>query len=307
MPRSMIVAAALAALLSGGAQATTRCDEDCLLSVAGTYMDALGANDPSTVPFSPTLKSTENGAALAPGEGIWRSATGWLYRHTIVDPDSGGIAIYGTVTEGAGKRAILAARLKVAGGKIAESELLVSREGDFSLFNPLVGDALPILTRVEPVESRSTRAELAAIARSYFDGITHASAANVRFHPDCNRVENGVQTTNNANGAPSCAEGMPRFGYMQRYRELRMPVIDTRRGLVWAITAFDLPVMRATKTIRGKPYEINPERQHLPRTLFLYELFKVERGRIRAIEAELRNAPLGATMGWAGTADTAKP
>jgi hypothetical protein len=60
-----------------------------------------------------------------------------------------------------------------------------------------------------------------------------------------------------------------------------------------------MPQMTRTLLIRGKAVEINPERQHLPRTLFLFELFKVEDGQIREIEAVMRNMTLGADMGWA--------
>jgi hypothetical protein len=64
------------------------------------------------------------------------------------------------------------------------------------------------------------------------------------------------------------------------------------------VAVVDMPEMTRTLTIRGRPVEINPQKQHLPRTLFLCELFKVEDGRIRQIEAVMRNMPLGADVGW---------
>jgi hypothetical protein len=56
--------------------------------------------------------------------------------------------------------------------------------------------------------------------------------------------------------------------------------------------------MDKTITVRGKPVRITPEAHRLPRTLELYELFKVEDGRVVGIEAVMRDAPLGAGMGW---------
>lgn len=281
--------------------ATAQCDESCLLGMADAYMDALTANDAGSLPFATTVRSTENGVAMVPGKGIWTTATAWQYRHSFVDQHNGAIGVYGIVTEGTSRKAFVTIRLKVVGRRIAESEMLVAHEGDFSLFNPVETEAKPIFGEFVPADRQSSREQLMAIAHSYFDGITRGDASAVPFHPDCNRVENGFQTTNSPPRiTASCSEGLQRFSYMHSYRELRFPVVDPARGLVWAITAFDLPLDRRTVTIRGKPFEITPERQHLPRTLFLYELFKIEGGRIRAIEAQMRDAPLGTSMGWAG-------
>ena len=54
---------------------------------------------------------------------------------------------------------------------------------------------------------------------------------------------------------------------------------------VFCVVAIDMPMMAKTIMVRGKPHEIKPERHHLPRTLCLHELFKVENGRIRSIES----------------------
>lgn len=279
--------------------AATSCNESCLLSIADTYLGSLTANDLSGAPLAAKVRWTENGRETSPGEGIWKTASAWSYRHTFVDPEAGGIGVHGTVVEANGKNAIVAIRLKVVDQRITENELLVSREGDFGLFNTTLIDPKAIFSQVVPAEDRSTRAQLKAIAEGYFTGISTENPQAVSFHPDCNRVENGVQTTNSPPRMMlSCSESLRHFAYMQRHRETRFPVVDTKRGLVWAITAFDMPLMKRKNVVRGRPYEISAELQHLPRTLFLYELFKVEGGKIRQIEAEMRNAPLGASMGW---------
>lgn len=279
--------------------ATDTCGEACLLTIADDYLGSLTANDVSGVPLAAKVRWTENGREVTPGSGIWKTANSWSYRHTFVDPVSGGIGVYGTVQEASGKKAIVAVRLKVADRQIVENELLVSREGDFGLFNTEPTEQKPIFEQIVPVEDRSTRAQLAAIAEGYFTGISKENPREVSFHPDCNRVENGVQTTNSPPRMMlSCSESLRHFAYMKVHRETRFPVIDTKRGLVWGITAFDMPVMHRKNVVRGRSYEISPEMQHLPRTMFLYELFKVEGGKIRQIEAEMRNEPLGTSMGW---------
>jgi hypothetical protein len=299
--KSTVPALALALAFTSTATlgAIPACNEACMLAIADDYLGSLTANDPTGAPFASKARWTENGRDIAPATGIWKTATAWSYRHTFVDPESGGIAVFGTVNEQGAKKAIVAVRLKVVGRQITESELMVSREGDFGLFNTQPTEALPIFSQIVPAEDRSTRVQLKAIAESYFNGISRADPRIVAFHPDCNRVENGEQTTNNPPRMMlSCSESLRRFAYMQTHRETRFPVVDTRRGLVLAITAFDMPLMQQKLTIRGRPYEISPEAQHLPRTLVLYELFKVEGGKIRQIEAVMRNAPLGATLGW---------
>jgi hypothetical protein len=286
-----------AASIPGG----TDCNRSCLLDIASAYMDSLAANDPSGVPFANHVRSTENGQPTELTAGLWASARGWRYRHTFVDPVSGSIGALGVVSEGTDQDAMLGLRLKVESHKIVESELLVTRKGDFSLFQPRAATE-PRAVFNDPIakQRRATRAELAEIPRHYFDAIREGNPDLVPVHPDANRVENGVQTTNNADfgASTSLHEGLRRLIYMHTARALRVPVIDPDNGLALAIVAVDMPEMTRTLLIRGKPVEINPERQHLPRTLFLFELFKVEDGQIREIEAVMRNMTLGADMGW---------
>ena len=71
------------------------CDESYLLAIAGDYLDSLTANDPSGAPMASTLRATENGVVTPPGEGVWKTANAWNYRHTFVDPTTGGIGVFG--------------------------------------------------------------------------------------------------------------------------------------------------------------------------------------------------------------------
>jgi hypothetical protein len=293
---------ALSAASTASAEA---CNRSCLLGIATAYMDSMTANDPSGAPFAAHVRSTENGQPTQFTAGIWASAHGWRYRHTIVDPVSGNIGVLGVVSEGTDQDAMLGLRLKVEGRKIVESELMVARKADIALFQPRAAtEPRPVFNDPIPADRRATRATLAAIPGEYFSAIREGNPELVPVHPDANRIENGVQTTNNPDfgATASVHEGLRRLIYMQTARALRVPVVDPEDGLALAIVAVDMPEMTRTLLIRGKPVEINPERQHLPRTLFLFELFKVEDGRIREIEAIMRNMTLGADMGWPATA-----
>lgn len=300
---SLAVAAGAWAAASG-AQAASKCDEACLLLLAGQYMDALTANDPASVSFAANLRATENGVDTPPTAGIWKTGTGWTYRHTYVDATSGQIGAFATVREGPQALAMVAIRLKVADRRISESELLVARKGDFSLFAPdWAVEPKPLFKEIVPSGRRATRAELAKIPMRYFNAIMQGKPELLDVHPDAVRVENGYQTTSSpARPSASISEGLRRLVYMSAVRQVRVPVIDVERGLVLGIVAFDLPKMEKTIMVRGKPVEVTSGRHRLPRTILLYELFKVENGLVTGVEAVLRDAPLGGDIGWPGDA-----
>lgn len=297
----MTAIAAIALAGPAAAKPATGCNEACLLKIAGDYMDALTANDPSTADLAAKVRATENGVVTPVGDGVWKTASSWSYRHTFVDLVSGQIGVMGSIREGADKEAMLAIRLKVVGRKVTESELLVTRKGDFALFDPRwTAEPKPVFKAIVAPGHRSTRAQLAQVPKHYFDAIAAGDPSLVDVHPDAVRVENGYQTTSNpARGSASVSEGLRRLVYMQKARQLRTPVIDVERGLVWAIVAVDMPKMDKTITVRGKPVEVTSAGHGLPRSLVLYELFKVEDGHVTAVEAVMRNAPLGADLGWA--------
>lgn len=276
------------------------CGEPCLLDLATSYLDGLGVADPSEVPLSPHHRLWVNGQLADTSSDIWRNFDGWSYRHTVADPVNRQAVTLGVIYEGEAQD-FIAVRVREDAGQIVESEILLSREGDFSLFRPAeVRDANPIFGSFLPADRRQSRAELEQVARGYFEGLINGDASRTAFHPDCNRVENNVATTNARVGGSSCSEGVRRFSYMRGYHNLRFPVIDPARGLVMTVLFIDMPEQRRTIMVRGEPIEISPERNHLPRSLYLFELFKIEDGRIRRIEAVLRNEPYGTQLPFGG-------
>lgn len=303
-----ITTAAALLLASPALAATSDCSEICLLDLATSYLDGLGVGDASEVPLSPEHRVWVNGTEADLRAGIWTTGSGWTYRHTVADAVSGEAVTLGVIREGEAQ-AFVAVRIKQDGGLIEQSEILVSREGDFSLFQPGgPRDADPVFGAFIPAERRQSRGDLERIARGYFQALIHSDPKLAAFHPDCNRVENNVQTTNGARvGSSSCSEGIRRFAYMRGYHGLRFPVIDPARGLVMTALFLDMPLQERTITVRGKPVEISAERNRLPRSLYLFELFKIEDGRIRRIEAVLRDEPYGTRLAFGGEEAEAKP
>ena len=74
-----------------------------------------------------------------------------------------------------------------------------------------------------------------------------------------------------------------------------MALVDEERGLVWALVVFDIPGGTYPAQVDGKTQQVKRE----PRSILIAELFKLEAGQIQDIEVVMRNAPLGATAGWA--------
>jgi len=269
-----------------------------LLDFTHRYLEALVKRDPFGLPLSPKLKATENGEPLVLGEGLWKTARAITTRRTIVDSETGQAAFFGVVVEKEDKNAIFVLRLKIDGLQISEIETLVAREGCHPLFSPETLCKSPVWDMVVPETERSSRDRLIAIGNGYFDGIEQSDASIVSIHPDCNRWENGFQTTNNPPMLPrSTAGGFPRFAYIEQVNERRYPIVDEARGIVLGIVRFDIPGDENQGDASSDKSIENTLRTQR-RSLFLYELFKIEDGLIREIEAFMSNVPFETSMGW---------
>ena len=76
---------------------------------------------------------------------------------------------------------------------------------------------------------------------------------------------------------------------IKKVRERRYPVVDEKRGLVLSISVFDIvPDLPNSVTGSNDP----------PLSMLLYELFKIDDGRIREIEGFMRDEPPGFSNGW---------
>lgn len=252
-------------------------DDIPAIAMVHRYLAAMVARHPAEAGLRPNATVTENGVRIAPGDGLFQTATGLRVRQYVGDPQQGSVGFFGILLNEQ-RSTLLALRLKVSHDAIFESEALVTRPGDHAFFAP---DRLtapdPVYAEVLAPSSRISRVDLVATANAYFNGIEASSAESVPFADDCTRRENGVVTGGGA--APTtCAAGMARFTYIETVRDRRYPVVDEQRGLVMAFVMFDIPSQ--------------------DRSVRLAELFKVVDGRITRIEAFLLNAPLGVGSGW---------
>ena len=268
------------------------------------YLEALTANDPSRLPLSGDVRFTENSKLMKLGEGLWKTASVIKYRQAVADPSQGQIGVFSTLQEGGEHLTLLALRLKVTDHKIAEIETIVSRYvGKALAFRPeaLVVPA-SILSETVPVSERLPRDKMVEIADLYLEGLEKNSAEFIPLHQNCNRVENGLQTTNNPDlgfiTSLSCAKQIPIFTYMTKIRDRRFPVVDEELGLVWCLVMFDIPGTVKTAELPGYGVIDLPARVQNPRSALVAELFKIRNKQIHYIEAILIGVPLGIESGW---------
>jgi hypothetical protein len=286
------------------------CDRQCLFGLVEQYLTAMVTHDPSQAPIAEGAKYTENGQALTLPDGLWKIASGLRpYRNLLAEPAIGAVGGYAVVEEN-GQPVILALRLKVVNKQITEMETIVLRKepGGFGDPDNLVTPR-PDFDRIEPADTRRSRDELIQIANTYFAALQNNDGSiHPPFADDCNRLENGVQTTNNPSfksstgtagpGTMTCAKafGLGYYREDSRLRDRRWLIVDTERGLVFAGVFFDHDsVLRSYKLTDGQ--EVHVQRT-APWTWEIMELFKIHDGMIGPVEAVVNGVPYGMDPGW---------
>ncbi len=281
-------------------------DRIALYDVLDNYLAALDARDPKRVSWAASPLNSENNVMLEVGDGLWGTIDRvGDYKLRFADPATGHVGYFGTVHEPIEESAFTL-RLKVdAQGRVTESEMLVVRQSDSGIKfeNPRYWDK-PILSA--DVEAPVSRDEMVRLSDGYFDTLQlNDGTIHTKFHPDCNRVENGVQTTRNPEfakivpvSALGCEEQfrMGNYRYDDRLRARRFPMVDEERGLVLAFGFIDhsgrLDEYQLTdgRTVRS------PVRR--PHSFYIAELFKIDHGMICQIEANFITVPYNMPSPW---------
>lgn len=294
----LISAALLVPCVNAAAQTAPACDRACLENWVDVYLAAMrDANvDPSL--FAREVKFTENGIRLPLGnEGLWYAMSGiGNYKFYVPDVETQQVAFLGTVRENGsgpndGDLVALALRLKIGDDGITEIEQLAIRpssvnssRGDF----PPTGEGVEamgaphsIFTETIPEAERMSRADLITTADYYFTGLENNDGQGYYpFTDDCVRFENGVDVLARSGTRTTCKEQFETGvrGIVSRIRDRRFVAVDREKGIVFSFAFFD-------------HHRINWTWQ-------LAELFKIENGQIRRIEAIFHRAPFGINSGW---------
>ena len=276
---------------------------------------------------APGARYTENGQRLAIGDGLWRSVKAkGKYRLVVADTEAQQVALIGTLEElnadptdghaGAGRVAAQDRRQRNRGDRAIHR---AQRSTPRSASRRWAGRIRCSRSPCREAE-RMSRADLIATANKYFTGMQQNDGkGDYPFAADCNRIENGMQTTNrptpagetrpnpataaNYSAQWSCREQFESglLHFVTRIRDRRFVAVDQERGLVFAFVFFDHAAgdTRNFTTPSGRQVTAGPAQ---PWTWYIAELFKIEKGqhtpdrsdaRARAVRHDVRLEQLG--------------
>ena len=311
-------------------QGAVQCDRACLQGTVDQVLAAMVAHDASKLPLAPGVRYTENGQALALNDGFWNTASGrGKYSHYFLDPRTNQAGFMGVVTEN-GDNVIMAMRIALQGKQVSEIETVMGRSG-LGTAGPAGGVGAKNLEAMGkpddiwfkdiPLSERATREDVIRVSNMYFSNLQNndGKADYSFFADDCYRLENGSPTTSGphtpprpapAAGAPArrgpdmlslgCKQGFQTgfFRIVTRIRDRRFPLVDEEKGVAFAFGFFDhagnvhdFPLSDGT---------ISPGGIKAPFTWEIAEAFRIEKGKIKTVEAVLNNAPYGMKGGWEG-------
>lgn len=294
------------AVAGESAQTDGACNRECLIGLTEAYLSAMVAREPAKAPVTANVRFTQNTRPMTLGQGVWETIKGVRgYKLFVTDPTAGQVALY-TVIDGAERPGLLTLRMKVEGQRISEIESVyvgIGQTGFGSVDNLVTVD--PVWTAVLPPAQRRSRAEMVDIANRYFETLEKNIVDHVPFTSDCLRVENGV-TTAGRRGAPGlaglgCRENVnhPMWNYITQIAPRRHLVVDEDRGLVSGMYMFRHGGTEPTYTLPSGEVVKHSEAMLRPQAVVISELFKIEDGRIRRIEAVMAGGlDHDAPSGW---------
>jgi len=312
-----VAAAPASALAPARAGPGASCDRACLENLVDRYLAAMIAKDPSGLPLAKNVRFAENHQLLNLGEGSWRTIDGLgTYKHYFADPATGNVGFIGTVREH-GAPGLFDMRLKVEGGKITEIETFLMRDAGAYQRYEEIGAPEPVWLETVPPEQRLPREQMIVEVNKYFQGMAHNDGRGDYsfFHPECNRLEHGLQTTNvktkEAYGhstdvqfsAMTCEQQFKTgfLGFVTEMRDRRFLMVDEERQVVFAFVTLDHNgTVRELLQTDGRLFVLPPY-FNVPRTLQANEAFKLKDGKLYRIEMTLTELPYGIRPPWPDT------
>ena len=326
MRMQLLATGALGALALAGSAAAAppaACDRACLQGMVDKYLTAVVAHDAHRLPLAKDVRYTENGQALALNDGFWGTANAaGTYKHYFLDTRAQQAGFYGVMKEN-GQNVILALRLKLKGRQISEIETVLGRSG-LGTAGPNGAGNLEAMGKPDDVwladnPDHAKREDIVRVANMYFSALQNDDGKGDYsfFADDCYRLENGMQTTAGPHPPPPPPPGAaPRTGpspfslsckggfqtgslqVVTRIRDRRFPVVDEQKGVAFSFGFFDhnaqvhdFTLADGTKMHGGL---------QAPFTWEIAEAFRIEKGKIKVVEAVLNNAPYGMKGGWEG-------
>jgi len=311
------------------------CDRACLQGMVDQVLAAMVAHDAKRLPLSADFRYTENGQELATNDGFWGTASGeGAYRHYFLDPRTQQAAVFAVMKENGTNTDIVGMRIKLEGKKISEIEAVFSRTG-LGTAGPNGAANLEATGKPDPVwvndnPDHAHREDIIRTSNKYFTYLENDDGKGDYsfFADDCWRFENGIQTTSGphpapprpppapAPGAAPAAAPAPRPGQspfslsckggfqtgtlqvVTRIRDRRFPVVDEQTGAAFAFGFFDHNA-QVHDFILADGSHMHGGLQ-APFTWEIAEAFRIEKGKIKVVEAVINNVPYGMKAGWDG-------
>lgn len=293
----------------------TQLSREELRRMTDRYLDALAGHAANRLPLAGHVRYTENGQQLALNDGLWGTTTKHgNYRIDIIDTTAQQVGYIGVLYQ-QDKACCFSARLRLEDGYVTEIEALINHpalmggpggggmsgaaELDKKQPHPVFGEKI-LASQREP------RARLIEIANTYFSGLENSDGSYpTPFTDDCNRLENGMQTTNIKSNQPTSSAYQTNivamtpdeqfksgfFRIVTSIRNRRFPVVDEENGNVLAFGFFDHNgTVDKYKLSNGQDVTSGLRN---PFTWQIAELFKVTNSKLRQIEAVLTGVPYG--------------
>lgn len=220
------------------------------------YLECLIEKTPEKLPVAPDYRATYNGADIQAGENeVWKNTLVIQKRQTFLDAESGEIVFLGVCSNEVVDRQeyfrieeysefksyLISIRLKVTDGQISEIEEL-AKTGRSRYFYCLPEEMqLPdlLFETCVPEEERCSRSELIEQVDCYWKGFFGGYPQEIiNIHPDCQRIENGYQTTNHSASVRGDCKWNPVFTGKSNVHistpepYIFYPVVDPIRGIV---------------------------------------------------------------------------
>jgi hypothetical protein len=197
-----------------------------LRALTRRVLDAMIRNAAYELPLAEAMRYTENGQTVTLGEGLWKSLDGLREWGVFVDDAASGQAGWVGSLDEFGLFAMLALRIRTAGGLISEIEAVVARPeieavirrqsgtdaqvelkgATFSMFVPrLLADLDPAgFARPDPAllvrGGGTSRSDLLGAVDRYFEAFTRRNGSLAPLAASCRRRENGRAASDNPQG-----------------------------------------------------------------------------------------------------------
>lgn len=285
------------------------------------YLDALVAHDPARLPLAPKCRFTENGVAIPLGEALWQTIDRLdSYRIDYVDREAGQVGSHVSFVEN-GLAGLMALRLAVTDGQIAEVETILHRGAPLALSMPPIDS---LWFTAEAPETRLDRAALAMETENYLKAVSTSDGSKVRFNAQSAlRLENGtlmalgpndswplplkpiedpdswfaaVRSTLGMDAGEQLSTGI--YSFITSYDNARFQVIDVERQIVFGVWNFRRRGDVKGVTLNGKYYP-HMERTQFPNENLLGQAFKFRDGAITRVQGVFLNANVyRAGTGW---------